>query len=123
MSSMTSHVVNDVIADMPVSVTYCDRTDCTRVLTRSRGREPINLWLGGWTGKEMLLFLDGHGYPQSSANLPLQEHPFERTTWGEWRAKHPHTEIYLGELRDVLVAPDAAHSADNTPPPPALPEP
>ena len=30
------HIVNDVVVGVPVSVTYCDRTDCTRVYTNSQ---------------------------------------------------------------------------------------
>lgn len=99
--SLSDHVVNDVVEGVPVSVTYCDRTDCARVLTRQGSTEAIDLQLAGWSGESMLLLLDGTYFPQQAAEMPLQDQPFERTTWGQWKSRYPGTKIYLGRSLEV----------------------
>src|SRR5262245_54789227 len=47
LSKMTQHVINDVLADTPVTVTYCDRTDCVRVYTADTPGAPLAIDLGG----------------------------------------------------------------------------
>ena len=34
--------------------------------------------------------------PGSEERIPYGDFPFERTTWGAWRAAHPDTDIYVG---------------------------
>ncbi len=96
MSSTSTHIVNDVIQDRAVSVTYCDRTDHTRIFTAANERTTIALSLAGWDGDQMLLQLDGKPYSHNSAEIPLTEVPFERTTWAEWKAAHPQTDVFIG---------------------------
>lgn len=96
MSRMYSHVVNDLLGTQPISVTYCDRTDCARVLTREPGTEPIPLDLGGWMQGSMALRYRQKFYPQLDESLPLQNHDFELTTWKAWRDAHPETLLYIG---------------------------
>lgn len=96
MSRMNSHVVNDLLGTQPISVTYCDRTDCARVLTREEGTEPIPLDLGGWMQGSMALRYRQKFYPQLDESLPLQNHDFELTTWKAWRDAHPETLLYIG---------------------------
>lgn len=96
MSRMDSHVVNDMLGTQPISVTYCDRTDCARVLTREGGTEPIPLDLGGWMRGSMALRYNQKMFTQLDESLPLQNHEFELTTWKEWRDAHPETLLYIG---------------------------
>lgn len=95
LSAMTSHVVNDVVGDIPVSVTYCDQNDCARVFTKPGQDEPIDLWQQGWVNQELSLMLDGVAFGQSSTSAPLDDVAFERTTWGQWKADHPETDIVV----------------------------
>lgn len=100
MSQLNSHVVNGEFEGVPVSVTYCDRTDCVRVFTRQGGGPLIDLQTGGFSTDEMLVRLDGVMYPQSSRELPLQELKHVQTTWGQWQLQYPATTIYLGEFEE-----------------------
>jgi hypothetical protein len=107
MSGMTAHVVNDLIGDVPVSVTYCDRANCARAFTDSQRDKPLDLSTGGmvdgnlalrlgeawiWQPTGETLFDDG------SKKRPLLDFPIVRTTWKRWRELHPQTEVYLGPI-------------------------
>jgi len=91
------HVVNDCAAEVPISITYCDRTDCARVFTDPQRREAIDLYLGGWGGDDMLLKLGEQYFTQNAETAPLRDHPFQRTTWEEWKSQHPETSVYVGD--------------------------
>jgi len=91
------HVVNQLIDDMAVTVTYCDLSQCTRVLAKDEQERPLEVGIGGVFGKELILCWNGKQYTQSSVEIPLTDHPFQRTTWGEWFAQHPDTQVYLGD--------------------------
>jgi len=32
-------------------------------------------------------------------NPPLDDYAFILTTWGEWKTRHPNTDIYTGEAK------------------------
>lgn len=93
------HVVNDAVGGQSFSVTHCDVTHCTRVLTRE-GRagdgEKIDLKIGGWE-KGMILVVDGERYPHHSPKLPLQDMQYVTTSWVQWLADHPDTLVYTGK--------------------------
>lgn len=98
------HVVNDRLGGRPVSVVYCDRMKCARVFTVEAGNEPLKISVGGWKPDAgMLLHIDGVNYAlkdgtnlshPDDAPLPYQRITPMRTTWGEWRRAHPHTDVY-----------------------------
>ena len=103
LTPILDHVVNDVLDVVPVSVTYCDRTNCTRVFTDD-GSEPLELRVGAYLDG-MLLKLHGRLYRQDTGAaadhvddnpLPYQTLPFEETTWRQWRSENPDTDVYLG---------------------------
>jgi hypothetical protein len=105
LSAMTGHVVNDVLKDVPVSVTYCDRSRCSRVFTGPGRGAPLDLDQGGLHQDRLLLKRGGVFYYQDSGEtlapgggpaLPYEAHPFERTTWKAWREAHPDTDVYVG---------------------------
>ncbi len=95
-----SHIVNEVVGDTALSVTYCDVLKCTRVLTGNDGKpSPLPLSVGGWSwDKGLLLMYEGERFEQESRDLPLRDVEFERLTLGEWLKKHPDTLIYDGTL-------------------------
>ena len=94
MSSIETHVVNDRVGDQPVSVTYCDRLDCARVLTDTNEKELLTVGVGAWLKGEMNLRLNGTFYPQTSKDIPLDDLPFVKTTWKSWRTEHPETDVF-----------------------------
>ncbi|HUG93249.1 MAG TPA: DUF3179 domain-containing (seleno)protein [Planctomycetaceae bacterium] len=96
MSAVGNHVINDLFNDVPVTVTYCDYTDWSRVLTCQERGAPIDLWLGGRTGGEVSLRYQDNHYRHSGQDLPLDDHPYVVTTWKEWREAHPDTDVFLG---------------------------
>jgi Protein of unknown function (DUF3179) len=100
------HIVNDVVDEMPVSVAFCDRMNCVRVYTDRRSSTPLDINLGGLYGKEMVVRIGGVLYYQESGNpfdrdenippLPYADHPWERTTWRDWKHRHPETDVFIG---------------------------
>ena len=95
------HIVNDEFGSIPVSITYCDRTRCTRVLTSDKIKGRLDMRCGGWLAiQEMALLLDKKRYPQSSQELPLQDLPFKVTTWKAWVSAQPNTLVYVGKNQE-----------------------
>ncbi len=117
MTRMDSHIVNDRIGQRSVSVTYCDRTDCVRVLTDETATAPLALELGGFSDAQMLLRWKENMYPQSSEQIPLQAQEFQRVTWGVWKQEHPETVVYLGHAKSRFKK--STNSAAPTPETPA----
>jgi len=114
LSDMTSHVVNDLVDQVPVSVTYCNQADCARVLTSDEHGQPVDLWLGGWMGGQMSLRYHDTHYPQTSKQLPLLDYPFSVTTWGEWRELHPETDVFTGKSPNASDPEPAENDAPMT---------
>lgn len=94
MTHVFSHVVNDVIESVPVTITYCDRNDMGRCFTRADTDGPLGLDLGGWKDQKVLLKLNDRFYAHDASDIPLDEYDFQRTTWGEWKKEHPDTDVY-----------------------------
>ncbi|HRF02276.1 MAG TPA: DUF3179 domain-containing (seleno)protein [Pirellulaceae bacterium] len=93
MSRPVEHVLNDRIGGIPVSVTYCDRTDCVRAF-RGEGSEPIDLWLAGFRQGRLELKYGETTWFQEDEASPLPALPYERMTWKEWRTKYPETDLH-----------------------------
>jgi hypothetical protein len=92
-----THVINDVIDGVPVTVTYCDRTGCARVFTNTDEPDrPLEVGVGGFADGQMLLHVDHKKFGQKSRDIPLQELEFEKTTWGKWKSAYPDTDICTG---------------------------
>lgn len=99
LGDLRRQIVNDVIGDTPVSVTYCAHADSVRVLTSRATGKPIDLHFGGLDMNErMICLLDGVRYQQTSRALPLADYKFERTTWGKWKSQHESSLVYAGEF-------------------------
>lgn len=103
---MFNHVVNDRFElesgeKLPVTVTYCDMTDCIRVLTSDTAGEDGRLDVGtlGLIDGGMALRWKDHQFKQSAEVEGLIDISFERTTWGEWKAMHPDSKVYIGARR------------------------
>lgn len=99
------HVINDLLGDRPISVTYCDRTNCARVFTSADKGAALNLDVGGWIGDSLAVQINGINYEQKTgknlttpggAPLPYADCPFVQTTWGAWRSVHPQSDVFVG---------------------------
>jgi hypothetical protein len=96
MQSPLSHVINDMIDGVPVTVTYCNRTDCVRVLTRpGEFHHPLDVGIGGFDGG-LLLHVGAQNILQNSSEIPFMDVEFERTTWKAWTTIHPDTDVCTG---------------------------
>jgi hypothetical protein len=99
------HIVNDLVGGAPVSVAYCDQTDCIRTYT-GPGAEPLRVRIAGLRDCGLVVKLDGVYYdhrsgrvvegPPGASPLPHDRVPWTRTTWGAWRREHPATDISVG---------------------------
>src|SRR5262245_34191396 len=103
LSDRRSHVVNDVVAGRPVTVTYCDLNNCIRVFTGDVPA-PLDIGIGGYDNG-LVLLAGGERYrqdtqapvdPANRAGFPHHLMRFERTTWKRWREAHPDTDVVLG---------------------------
>jgi hypothetical protein len=102
------HLVNDLIDGRPVSVSYCEVSDCARVLTSDTPNVPLALRVGSFAQGGLTLILDDRWFRQDSPDLPLRDLEFVRTTWGTWREEHPDSEIYVGaEPKSYATLPGA----------------
>lgn len=103
LSSMVGHVVNDSRLDAngqptPFTVTYCDMTDCIRVLEAVDPVQATSLEVSTYGLLEGGLALQWQGkpYKQRDPIEGLRDADYEKITWGEWKAAHPDTLIYTG---------------------------
>jgi hypothetical protein len=96
MCAMSSHVVNDLVGESPLSVTYCDETDYARVFTKSDTNWPLGLAVGGRRDGKLLMRLNGQFYVQDASDIPLEDVDFVRTDWQSWFDRYPQTLVYLG---------------------------
>ena len=118
LSSVSQHVVNDQIAGVPITVTYCGRTHCAEVFTDSETKGPLNIGVGGYDGRPgggLLLRVGNDRYDQKIGKplhkpwsfraahpFPFAVHHFVRMSWKQWREQHPGTDVYDGQQRAEL---------------------
>jgi len=113
LSPMDRQIVNDLLGDVPVTITYCARTNCLRVFTAQASGRPLDVSQMGLERDGLLIKYDGETYAQATGkrfsvegpDLPLAALKHERTTWKAWREKHPETDVYVGP--DTLPDDDA----------------
>jgi hypothetical protein len=104
MQTPMTHVINDVLGKVPVTVTFCDANNCARVLTnRDESNRPLDVGVGGFWHDGMLLQVEDQNFSQASHEIPLQDLKFEMTTWKEWKQAHPQTDICPKLEPSVLV--------------------
>ena len=103
----SKHVVNDLVGGVPVTVAYCDISDCVSAYRGPEASGPLDVSVGGlFENREMVLEVGGRLYFQKSGApvtpgtgpplIPLEQLSPIRTTWGEWKRQHPSTEVYEG---------------------------
>ena len=106
LSAMIDHVVNDhsINSDgkkLLFSVTYCDMTDCVRVLepTAETTEESLGIRTLGILDSGLALQWKGKDFTQLDAVEGLRDVPYQRKSWGEWKAEFPDTMVYKGRAR------------------------
>ncbi len=94
MTEIPRHVVNMRNDNRAIAVSYCDLSDCARVVSSARaGSQPLGI--GGLDiNDELVLLFGGRRYAHRSAALPMDDVAFERMSLGKWMAKHPGTMVY-----------------------------
>jgi len=104
MSKMNTHVVNDLVGDVPLTMTYCDRTDCVMALTSTKRGQTLPIDVGGFD--DGLLIREGTTFFHQKTLRPMQSDStakisgtpvgVERMSWKEWKQKHPETLVFVG---------------------------
>ena len=99
-----NHLVNDLVGGVPVSIAYCDQTDCVQAYTSPGRTTPLPILQGGLRDGEMILKIDGEYYEHrtgrrvdgllDAALFPYPVVPWVRTTWGDWVRRHPRSDVY-----------------------------
>jgi Protein of unknown function (DUF3179) len=100
------HIVNDMIDERPITVTYCSLRDTAAGFTSGRLGTPLPISQGGlWDGR-MVICIGEAEYSQETLepfkqSLPVPAFPYEptplvRTSWKNWREQHPETDVYEG---------------------------
>jgi hypothetical protein len=105
MRPVDSHVINDLIGDVPVTVTYDDRTDFSQVFVGDTNGRPMNVDMGAYfngmlvrVGTEMIRQDTGRAMAEPGKEGPqrLTIMAHTRTEWKAWRTTFPDTDVYAG---------------------------
>lgn len=106
-------IINDVVGDTPIAVTYNELTDSVVVFDRRVNNKTIEFGYSGLLYNSNLLMYDRHperekqslwsqllfkpiSGPAVTQNLKLKVLPVAYTTWGEWSTQHPDTDVMRG---------------------------
>jgi len=108
--SPMGHIINDLLGDVPVTISHCDMTNCTKVLTSESRGAPLKVLFGGRIYRRLCLRIGDTGYIQDTLQPLLSEDPpfpyptipYVRTTWKEWREAHPDTDIFVGGVNPFV---------------------
>ena len=98
LKDMRYHVVNEHRGPQGFAVTYCDRTDCVRVLGSGKG-EQLLVQTAGFHNGEMQIRVKSVQFSQTSKDIPVPDVEFTRTTWAQWKEANPQTTLFVGEIR------------------------
>lgn len=106
LSAMVDHVVNDSHVDetgqtVEFSVTYCDMTDCIRVLELAPDATEATLDIGtlGLLDGGLALRWNDKQFKQMDKVEGLKDMPFQRKNWAEWKSEYPETIVYVGRVK------------------------
>ncbi len=97
-------LVNDTVADRPVSVVYCTLCRTGLLFDRRVDGEVLDFQTSGMLINSNKIMVDrqtdtlwhhaaGLGIGGEHVGVTLDQFPMETTTWAEWYARHPNTEV------------------------------
>jgi hypothetical protein len=103
-------VVNDIVGDQPVAVTYSPLCDSVTVFSRELDGETVELGVSGLLYNSNTLLYDRRAEPGATSlwiqldgrvaagpgaglRSPLSLRIAQLTTWKEWRNRYPHTRV------------------------------
>jgi hypothetical protein len=108
MSSLLEHVVNDHVVDRngkskAFTVTYCNVTECIRVLHSTSDGAVATLGIGtlGLVEGQLALFRGTQTFKQDESIVGLLDMEYELTSWSDWRRRFPETLVYVGPASQV----------------------
>ena len=103
MSSLLEHVVNDHVIDRngkskAFTVTYCNVTECIRVLHSTSDGAVATLRIGtlGLVEGQLALFRGTQTFKQDESIVGLLDMEYEITSWSGWKRRFPETLVYVG---------------------------
>ena len=108
MSSLLEHVVNDHVVDQygkskAFTVTYCNVTECIRVLHSTSDGAVATLGIGtlGLVEGQLALFRGTQTFKQDESIVGLLDMEYEVTSWSGWKRRFPETLVYVGPESQV----------------------
>ncbi|MBT4724355.1 MAG: DUF3179 domain-containing protein [Planctomycetaceae bacterium] len=101
MNGMAEHVVSEIYKDLPITVTYCNESECVRVFQGQVGGEKMDIMQHGLADGHMAILVDGVPFLQEAEDIPYDEYPFELMTWGEWKTNHPDGLVLTEIIRNL----------------------
>lgn len=118
-------IVNDQMDAIPFAITYCPLCDSVCVFDRRTPLGEREFGVSGLLYNSNVLMYDRRGKPESlwsqikttgvtgpGMEKALKTLPVELTTWSDWKAGHPETEVLsqnTGHQRDYSVSPYGAY--------------
>ncbi len=125
MADRHHHVVNDLVGNVPITVAYCDLTDCVQVYVDPSASAPLDVSLAGLLAGAMVIQVEGALYDHQTgravdpakgpATIRFERLAPIRTTWREWLAQHPETDVYVGDRPTGLRVPLALPVSESLP--------
>lgn len=126
LSILNHHeIVNDEIGERAVAVTYCPLCDSAAVFDRQTELGPREFGVSGLLYNSNVLMYDrtegveslwsqikSEGVSGPGNGVGLTALPFQLTTWGDWKARHPETIVLssqTGHVRDYAHNPYAGY--------------
>jgi hypothetical protein len=110
LMGITYHVINDLLGEVPVTVTFDDRTERAQVFTGESGGRALEVWMAGYYDG-MILRLDGRYFrqdtgrymaaPGQQTDQALATMPHTRTDWKTWYTAYPETDVFVGDSKPV----------------------
>jgi hypothetical protein len=98
-------VVNDVLANRPITVIHAAEANEFRVLTgkKKAGAQAapaaLDVRIVGSIEGTLYLSVGEKRFYFDEEKLSLIDYPFARCSWGVWKNAYPDTDLYTGELR------------------------
>ena len=95
MAEADQHIVHDTFGNQQLTIVYCDKSNCVRVFDSTEA-ELDSILMAGMKRDQLQLKVGTRDFALDDESIPIPDYESERTTWSEWKAAHPETDIYVG---------------------------